>query len=119
MALIIGKTAEACAAHYLIERGYRVVAQNVRYPFGELDIVAHHKETLVFCEVKYRKTSDYGSPFEAVGRQKQKKIILAAKAYLTQNHKTLPACRFDVIAVEGDLNHPVIEHLEDAFWDEG
>jgi putative endonuclease len=119
MAKSIGAIAENSVAHYLTKRGYQVIGKNVTYPFGELDLVLRHQQTLVFCEVKYRKNQFYGAPFEAVTRAKQKKIILAAKAYLQKHHTSLPACRFDVVSLSGDLSNPVIEHIEDAFWDEG
>jgi len=81
--------------------------------------VVLHKSTVVFLEVKYRKNKAFGAPFEAVSALKQRKIILAAQAYLQRHYKTLPACRFDVVSMSGDLSDPEIEHLEDAFWAEG
>lgn len=110
-----GQFAEEAVATFLAKRRFKILAKNVVFPFGELDLVADDGGTLVFIEVKYRKNSDYGEPYEAVGKSKQRKIILAAKAYL-QKFKTEPPCRFDVVSIGGDLKNPVIEHLQDAFW---
>lgn len=118
MAINAGLRAEEAVAAYLDKKGFRVLKRNVRYPFGELDIVAEHERTLVFVEVKYRQKLSYGSPFEAVSLSKQRKIILAAKAYLQEHHASMPACRFDVVSLSGDLNDPLIDHIADAFWDE-
>ena len=113
----IGSNFELVAQEYLKKRGYKIVAANVTYGFGELDIIAKDKETLVFIEVKYRSRTEMCSPFEAVTKAKQKKIIKAAEAYL-QKITPIPFCRFDVISVAGNPEHPEIEHLIDAFWTE-
>jgi len=118
MALIIGHSAENVVANLLISQGYKLLAKNVRYVFGELDLVLLDKNTLVFCEVKYRKSLSHGAPWEAVDRKKQKKIAMAANAYLTSNYKIIPCCRFDVVSLSGDLKNPVIYHIKDAFCDE-
>jgi len=119
MAILVGKQAERVAAAFLTNKGYTVVDQNVSYSFGELDLIMWHKEVLVFCEVKYRKDQSFSLALEAVNRSKQRKIILAAHAYLNKYHRVMPACRFDVVAISGDLKNPAIEHIEDAFLDEG
>jgi putative endonuclease len=118
MALTIGQDAENVVANYLIGQGYKLLAKNVRYGFGELDLVLLDKDILFFCEVKYRKNLSYGEPWEAVDSKKQKKITMAANAYLTSNYKIIPWCRFDVVSLSGDLNNPVIDHIKDAFFDE-
>lgn len=115
MANASGKRAEDVAKNYLSRRGVTVVAQNVVYPFGEIDIVAEDKKYLVFIEVKYRHQLTYGYPLEAVNKNKQRKIIRAAHAYLQRYRGPLPYCRFDVLSMSGDLSDPVIEYVEDAF----
>lgn len=110
-----GRRAEEVAMLYLKRHGYEILAHNIVYPFGELDIVAQDKKYLVFIEVKYRKNELYGLPFEAVSISKRRKIILAAEAYLKKYQHKLPWCRFDVISLLGDLACPQIEHLENAF----
>jgi putative endonuclease len=113
----IGKDAEEAAASYLKSRGYRILHKNLSFIYGELDLVALDGETVVFVEVKYRKNLDHGFPFEAVTKSKQKKIIMAANTYLAK-YASLPACRFDVVSMHGELSKPTIDHIIDAFWAE-
>lgn len=115
MSIKIGKEAEDVAASYLSEQGLKVVARNIRYRFGEIDIIAFDKKTLVFVEVKHRYDNSLGEPYLAVNKGKQRKIILAAKAYLQKIPGPMPDCRFDVISMVGDLSNPKIEHFTDAF----
>lgn len=117
MALAIGQNAENIVASYLSKQGYKLIAKNVRYPFGEIDLILLDKDTMVFCEVKYRRHTSYGLPLEAVNSKKQQKILLAAKAYLS-SYKSMPWCRFDVVTITGDLLNPIIDHIKDAFMDE-
>jgi putative endonuclease len=111
-----GKDAEEVVADWLIKRGYRILAKNVVFPFAELDIVAQIKNTLVFVEVKYRKSVEFGAPYEAVDKRKQRKIILAAEAYM-QGQKNDMDSRFDVVSLSGDLKNPQIDHIENAFFE--
>lgn len=69
----------------------------------------------VFVEVKHRRSQAFGEPYEAVTKSKQKKIILAANAYLQKFRNNIPTCRFDVVSLVGDLKNPLIEHISDAF----
>lgn len=116
MTIKVGRTAEDVVLNYLKRRGFTIIARNVSFPFGELDLVASLKGTMVFIEVKYRKNNAFGFPYEAVSQKKQRKIILAAKAFLKDRPGAMPHCRFDVISLSGDLTTPSIEHIEDAFW---
>jgi putative endonuclease len=113
-----GFLAEEKAAAFLKNLGYTILDRNVNYAFGELDIVAEDKKILVFVEVKQRLNTEYGDPLEAVTLFKQRKIIRAAKAYLSKWDKELPICRFDVISIVGEPNNFSIEHILDAFWAE-
>lgn len=112
-----GQWAEALVAQFLQKRHMTIIARNVLYPFGELDIVAQDHKTIVFVEVKYRQSLLYGYPAEAVSKIKQKKIILAAHAFLQRFH-LMPLCRFDVVSVTGNMDNPHIDHIIDAFWAE-
>ena len=116
MSLEIGKLAEAKVQEYLIKRGYRIIAKNISYPFGELDIIAEQNGVLVFVEVKYRQSRQSGFHFEAVNLSKQKKIIKAAQCYLQKCKGEIPSCRFDVVGVWGTFDSLVIDHIIDAFW---
>lgn len=98
----IGTAYEKGAVLFLQNKGYEIVQCNFRCRQGEIDIVAKDGRYLVFVEVKYRHGITAGWPEEAVGRQKQRRILQTAKYYLYQNQ--LPEdtpCRFDVVGICG------------------
>lgn len=100
MRISTGKRGEDLAASFLAEAGYRIIERNYRCLFGEIDIVAEEGETLVFVEVKSRRSNAYGDPQVAVGHQKQKKISRISVYYLEERHLRHRPARFDVVAVK-------------------
>ena len=112
----IGILGEKLAGEFLESKGYRVKCKNFRTPFGELDIVAKHKNSLVFIEVRSRTTSSLGPPFESITRCKQIHIIKNAMFYLKRYGLTDSACRIDIISVKLDSRHRLekIDHIENA-----
>jgi putative endonuclease len=110
-----GTRGEELAAAYLAKAGYRILARNYRCIFGEIDIVAEDGETLVFAEVKSRRSGAYGDPQLAVGRTKQKKISRIALHYLTEKHLRHRPARFDVVAVKLQPADDRIELIRNAF----
>lgn len=110
-----GKSSEELAARYLKKRKYKILAQNYRTRFGEVDIVARHKRTIVFVEVKSRKTNRFGHPKGAVTRQKQKKMTRVALHYLKQTGQNDAKARFDVVSIQINQGKPEIEVIENAF----
>jgi putative endonuclease len=94
-----GKKGEDLAVAYLVEAGFRIIERNYRCLFGEIDIVAQEGETLVFCEVKSRRSDAYGDPLLAVGYRKQKKISRISLHYLADKDLRQRPARFDVVAV--------------------
>lgn len=110
-----GKKGEDLAAAYLAETGYRIIERNYRCCFGEIDIVAWEGDTLVFAEVKSRRTEAYGAPQLAVGREKQDKISRIALNYLSEKHLRHHPARFDVVAVKLLPAGTSIELIRDAF----
>lgn len=115
----VGKLAEDAAARHLIAKGFFIIARNVVYPFGEIDLIARDKSTLVFVEVKFRKNLSFGYPDEAVTPEKIKRLIRAANAYMQSARTQYAAYRFDVISLWGELNNFSLEHFVDAFGEEG
>lgn len=108
----LGSSKEELACTFLTEKGYTVVCRNYYTKAGELDIVARDRQTYVFIEVKYRSSTGYGNPLEAVTFAKQRRIRRAAQFYLLQNHISPNVyCRFDVIGILGEE----ITHIENAF----
>jgi len=94
-----GCAAEALAADWLVEQGYRIVDRNVRTKAGEIDLIAIEGEVLCFVEVKARTSRRYGSPLAAVDRRKQRRLARAAALYLAARPVRC-ACRFDVVGME-------------------
>lgn len=109
-----GSIAENLACQYLETRGLVLVARNVRYRGGELDLIMREGETLVFVEVRSRRQSTYGTPAESVTPTKQQRLIHAASLYL-QRQALDPPCRFDVVAILQDGSAPRIDWIRDAF----
>ncbi|MBO4767878.1 MAG: YraN family protein [Lachnospiraceae bacterium] len=97
----VGAETEERAVRFLQEQGYCPVMQNYRCRLGEIDIIAEEDGALVFLEVKYRRTTAYGLPEQAVDARKQMKIRKIAMWYAAQNR--IPAdrpMRFDVVAMD-------------------
>ena len=108
-----GDVAESAAARHLIAHGCVLVARNARYPEGELDLIMRERDVLVFVEVRMRSSRAYGGPAGSVDRFKQKRLLRAAQHWLLQHcGERWPACRFDVVSVDGD---GTIEWIRDAF----
>ena len=111
-----GILGEKLAKDYLKRRGYRIRETNYRCPEGEIDIVAEHKDYLVFIEVKTRRSLEFGSPEESVTADKRERLRAVAARY-QQAHDKLPQLwRIDVVAIELDQkNKPSrIELFENA-----
>ncbi len=99
----MGSEYEEKAACFLEERGYQILTRNYRCRLGEIDLIALHNGYLVFVEVKYRKTAEYGMPVEAVGYKKQRIISKVAQNYISmQRFESTRPIRFDVVAVLGE-----------------
>lgn len=97
----MGQEGEDWACQYLRQQGYEIIARNWRSRFGEIDIIARDNESLVFVEVKTRSKTGFGGPEAALDVHKRKRIIAAAKAYLSMVESDLPV-RFDLVAIQGE-----------------
>lgn len=97
-----GKEAEDMAAAEMKKRGCHILQRNYRCPLGEIDLIYQDGKTLVFAEVKYRRSPKNGWPQEAVDAGKQSRIRSAASWYLMEHgiSENL-SCRFDVISILG------------------
>ena len=107
----LGAHGEELVARWYADRGYVVVDRNWRGPGGELDVIAERDGTIVFCEVKARSSSRFGTPFEAVTARKQQRIRRLAVCWLevhpcAEQRRDL---RFDVAAVTGGVRVDVLE----------
>lgn len=112
---------ERAAARFLRRRGYKIVARRHRWRRGDLDLVAVDGRTVVFVEVKTRRTHRAGHPAEAVGPEKQRRIANAAVAFLKAHGLLEHSARFDVVALTwpSESRRPTIEHYIDAFQPAG
>lgn len=112
----LGNKGEDLAAASLVKSGCSIIERNFRCKGGEVDIIAMDGRTIVFIEVKSRKTLSFGVPQAAVTPFKQRQISKAALTWLAKHHKTDSPARFDVIAIllDGSYSHK-IEHIKNAF----
>jgi putative endonuclease len=110
-----GSAAEQIAAAFLRERGYHVLEHNFRTRGGEIDVIALDGSTLVFVEVKMRRTLARGAPIEAVTPVKQARIRRAAQSYLAYSGQLFQRIRFDVISILKSTRTTDITHLKAAF----
>ena len=94
----LGAWGEGKAAAYLRRRGYRIVARNYRCRGGEIDVIARKGGVLAFVEVKLRKNGDFGEAKEFVTAQKQRRVVVAARHYLSLGGEALQP-RLDVVEV--------------------
>ena len=111
-----GDAAEERACRHLEAAGFTIAGKNYRTRGGEIDIVARKGDLLVFVEVRSRENASFGTPEESVDLAKRRRIIRAARDYLSN----VPAvswgeARFDVIAIEGCGENAVLRHYPAAF----
>jgi putative endonuclease len=112
-----GQRGEDAAARYLKRQGYRILARGLESRLGELDIIAVDGRTIVFVEVKTRRSTDAGHPAEAIDPRKEQRMTQAALAYLKAQRLLNYAARFDVVAITWPESNsrPTIEHYKNAF----
>ena len=96
----LGTKKEQLAADYLTSQGVVILEKNFYFRGGEIDLIGKDGEYICFIEVKYRTSTQYGLPEDAVTWAKQKKIILGSKRYLYQQKlsQDIP-CRFDIVSI--------------------
>lgn len=111
-----GDEGEARALQYLQQQGLKLVTRNYRIgggphrPAGEIDLIMRDGDTLVFVEVRSRRSAAHGGAAASIGQGKRRRIIRAAQHYLLRLDR-LPPCRFDVVALEGES----LQWLQAAF----
>lgn len=95
----LGKRGEKIAANFLKKQGYQIIERNYRAKMGEVDIVAREAETIVFIEVKTRRSTDFGLPEEALSYDKRRRLTKLALGYLSYYKIKDKNCRFDVVSI--------------------
>ncbi len=109
---ITGALGEEIASKYLQNLGYKILERNFHYSrYSEIDIIAKEKDSIVFVEVKTRKTKFFGHPLEAITQKKLENIYKAAMFYLQTTNETYKNYRIDVISILGADNYEM-EHIK-------
>lgn len=103
-AVSIGRDAEAKAQQFLQQQGLTLIEKNFRCRVGEIDLIMRDEQMLVFVEVRFRKDQRFGGAAASVGPVKQQRLWRSAATYLMRFPRP-PACRFDLIAIEGNDLH--------------
>jgi len=112
----LGAAGEDAVAQWYAASGYSVVARNWRVREGEIDVVARRDATIVFCEVKTRRSDAFGTPAEAVTARKQARVRKLAVHWLRDNEVRADVVRFDVASVTPDGPGAwIVDVLEAAF----
>jgi len=113
----VGDAGEALALAHLERQGLTLVQRNYRVAAGpharggEVDLILRERDgTLVFVEVRARSNAAFGGAAASVTAGKQRRLVFAAQHFL-RRYATLPPCRFDVVAIEGEG----VEWLRAAF----
>lgn len=108
---VLGNKGEKLVEAYLKKQGCKILKRNYRTPFGEADLVVEDGEEIAFVEVKTRTSERYGTPAEAVGKEKQRRYKKIAEFYWI-SHGEEPNARFDVAEVYADGK---IEYIKYAY----
>ena len=108
-----GAQAEQWAAQYLQQQGLKLIAQNYRGRFGEIDLIMQDGMSLVFIEVRLRRNTGFGGAVASIDTRKQQRIIRTAQQYLATLANT-PPCRFDVVLMD-DVQGVQMQWLKNAF----
>jgi putative endonuclease len=110
-----GEAGETLAARVLRRQGYRILETNYRTPIGEIDLIARERDTIVFVEVKARRSPHFGHPKAAVTALKQRKLSMVALYYLKTTGQSGAKARFDVVAICGATERSEVEVVRNAF----
>lgn len=111
-----GHAAEDSAVRHLRGNGLKLVERNYRSPYGEIDLVMRDGDTLVFVEVRYRRSRKFGAPEETVDARKQRRLRATAEHYLQRGRApSRKPCRFDIVAFTGADDGAAVTWLQNAF----
>lgn len=113
-----GRKGEQLAAEHLQKNGHNILALNYRHAKAEVDIISKDGNTIVFTEVKTRRTNYFGYPEESVSNKKKQLMKQAAEEYLFQN-KLDADVRFDIVSIVENKDGRTIYHIKDAFFFDG
>ena len=110
----LGKWGEDLATEYLEQKGYTIIERDWKSGRRDLDIIARDGNTVVFVEVKTRRSSVFGAPEEAIDFHKLQNLRQAVNHYVKYKHIRQPI-RFDIISIVGTIDQtPDIRHIQDT-----
>ena len=110
----LGIDGETLACEELEKRGFSIIERRFRTRFGEIDVVADDRGTVVFVEVKTKTDSSFSDPVDSVTKQKQRRLVSMAEQYVAYHRINVP-CRFDVVTVDASITPCKVTHYKDAF----
>jgi len=109
----LGRYGEDLAVLHMEQQGMTILARNWRCSLGELDVIAREGPKLVVCEVKTRSSERYGTPVEAVGPRKVRRLRRLALRWLDEQQVHVAEIRFDVIGVlQPPAGPPSLQHIK-------
>jgi len=112
----LGRRGEQLARRFLTSHGYVIERTNVRFPVGELDLVARDGQALCFIEVRSTSSSQWGGPLASITERKRRRIVQAARWYVGRHASLPPEIRFDVLAIDWHAGRsPTVELVRGAF----
>ncbi len=111
----LGIDGETIACAELEKRGYTIIDRRFRTRFGEIDVIANDRGTVVFVEVKTKTDCSFSDPVEAVTKQKQRRLVSMAEQYAAFHKLDDTPCRFDVVTVDASVAPPKVTVYQDAF----
>ncbi len=111
-----GKEAENIACKFIKRHGLKVIKKNFRSKFGEIDIIALDKNTLVFLEVRSVSSLKFGLPEESITSSKKRKLVNTAQVFI-KNNETMKkySYRFDFIGIVWKTDKPDIKWIKNVF----
>lgn len=109
----VGKLGEKLAKEYLEEKGYKILEQNYRTRFSEIDLVCEKDKTLVFVETRTKIGEQFGSPEDTINKQKLFKVLQNAQSYIGLQRFSGP-CRIDAVCIvlKPDFSVERLTHYE-------
>ncbi|MDQ3957902.1 MAG: YraN family protein [Actinomycetota bacterium] len=112
---LLGRSGEDAATALYRDLGFEVVERNYRSGRGEIDLIARRGDTIVFCEVKTRRSDQWGLPSEAVDVAKRARLRKLAAAWMAERKPGYAEVRFDVVSVIVRDGRSEVTHVPDAF----
>jgi putative endonuclease len=111
-----GRWGERVAEEYLLGRGLRLLARNVRTSYGEIDLVFEEGDQVVLVEVKTRSNRNLGQPEDAITPKKRMHLLQSAEAYMQSQPDSILNWRIDVVSILGKIGdeNPEIVWFENA-----